>query len=82
MASYRVRLDVPRDLILSVSGLLAARRREIGTRRPGCYRQALIRSRRCLGERGFALLTQRWQTLRHVTASPRKSARSPAPRSS
>ena len=35
-------------------------------------RNALIRSRRCLGERGFALLTQRWQTLQHVTASPGK----------
>jgi hypothetical protein len=23
-----------------------------------------------LGERGFALLTQRWKTLQHVTASP------------
>jgi hypothetical protein len=35
-------------------------------------RNALLRSRRCLGERGFALLTQRWQVLRHVTASPGK----------
>jgi hypothetical protein len=33
-------------------------------------RNALIRSARCLGERGFALLTQRWQALRHTTASP------------
>jgi hypothetical protein len=33
-------------------------------------RNALIRSVRCLGERGFALLTQRWQTLQHVTMSP------------
>jgi hypothetical protein len=33
-------------------------------------RNALIRSARCLGERGFALLTQRWRTLQHVTASP------------
>jgi len=45
VVSYRVTLDVPRDLILFVSGLLAARRRQIGTRkgtrRPGCYRQAL-----------------------------------------
>jgi hypothetical protein len=31
---------------------------------------ALVRSLRCLGERGFALLTQRWRTLQHVTASP------------
>ena len=35
-------------------------------------RNALLRSVRCLGERGFALLTQRWQVLRHVTASPGK----------
>jgi hypothetical protein len=33
-------------------------------------RNALIRSARCLGERGFALLTQRWRALQHVTASP------------
>jgi hypothetical protein len=25
-----------------------------------------------MGERGFALLTQRWQTLQHVTMSPGK----------
>ena len=46
MISYRVRLDVPVALVLFVSGLLAARRREIGTRkntrRLGCYRQALF----------------------------------------
>ncbi len=46
MVSYRVMLDVPRELILFVSGLLAARRREIGTRKGtrklGCYRQALF----------------------------------------
>ena len=33
-------------------------------------RNALIRSLRCIGERGFALLTQRWQTLKLVTISP------------
>ena len=42
MVSYRVLLDVPRELILFVSGLLAAHRCEIGTRkgtrRLGCYR--------------------------------------------
>ncbi len=27
---------------------------------------------RCLGERGFALLTGRWRTLQHITASPGK----------
>ncbi|GAA2350006.1 hypothetical protein GCM10010170_039300 [Dactylosporangium salmoneum] len=30
----------------------------------------LLRSLRCLGERGLALLTQRWRALQHVTASP------------
>lgn len=32
----------------------------------------LLRSLRCLGERGFALLTGRWRTLRYSTTSPRK----------
>lgn len=32
----------------------------------------LLRGLRCLGERGFALLTQRWRILQHVTASPNK----------
>jgi DDE superfamily endonuclease len=31
----------------------------------------LLRSLRCLSERGFAILTGRWHTLRHTTASPR-----------
>jgi hypothetical protein len=35
-------------------------------------RNALQRSLRCLGERAFALLTQRWRTLQHITASPSK----------
>ena len=41
---------------------------DIGTR----TRNALQRSLRCPGERGFALLTQRWRTLQHITASPGK----------
>jgi hypothetical protein len=41
---------------------------DIGTR----TRNALLRSLRCLGERGFALVTGRWRTLRHITASPGK----------
>jgi hypothetical protein len=32
----------------------------------------LLRSMRCHGERGFAILLGRWRTLRHTTASPRK----------
>ena len=32
----------------------------------------LLRSMRCLGERGFAILLGRWRTLRHTTASPSK----------
>ena len=35
-------------------------------------RNAIQRSLRCLGERGFALLSQRWRTLQHITASPSK----------
>ncbi|MFF5233405.1 transposase family protein [Dactylosporangium sp. NPDC000521] len=31
----------------------------------------LLRSMRRLGERGFAILTGRWRTLRHTTANPR-----------
>jgi len=30
----------------------------------------LLSSARCLGERGSALLSQRWKTLQNVTASP------------
>jgi DDE superfamily endonuclease len=41
---------------------------DIGTR----TRNAMLRSLRCLGERGFALLTGRWRTLQHITASPSK----------
>jgi hypothetical protein len=33
-------------------------------------RNALLRGLRCLGERGFALLTQRWAALQHITADP------------
>ena len=50
---------------------------DIGTR----TRNAVLRSLRRLGERGFALLTQRWRTLQHITASPGRSATSPAQRS-
>ncbi|MEU4408648.1 transposase family protein [Streptosporangium sp. NPDC023963] len=45
----------------SVHDLVAARTRNM-----------LLRALRCLGERGFALLTQRWRTLQHITASPSK----------
>jgi DDE superfamily endonuclease/Helix-turn-helix of DDE superfamily endonuclease len=33
-------------------------------------RDTLLRALRCQGERGFALLTCRWRTLQHITASP------------
>jgi hypothetical protein len=33
-------------------------------------RNALLRSKRCLGERGFALLAQHWKTLQYMTVSP------------
>jgi hypothetical protein len=32
----------------------------------------LLRSTRCLGERGFALLTGRWRALQRVTVGPRR----------
>jgi DDE superfamily endonuclease len=32
----------------------------------------LLRSMRCLGERGFALLVGRWRALQHITACPKK----------
>jgi hypothetical protein len=35
-------------------------------------RNAIQRSLRCRGERGFALLNQRWRTLQRITASPSK----------
>jgi DDE superfamily endonuclease len=35
-------------------------------------RNAIQRSLRCLGERGFALLAGRWRALQHITASPSK----------
>jgi hypothetical protein len=35
-------------------------------------RNALLSGLRCLGERGFALLTGRWRSLRHLTTSPSK----------
>ncbi|MDO3650648.1 transposase family protein, partial [Nocardia mangyaensis] len=35
-------------------------------------RNALLRGLRCLGERGFAVLTRRWRALQRITASPEK----------
>ncbi|GAA5766714.1 hypothetical protein [Streptosporangium roseum] len=32
----------------------------------------LLSAPRCLGERGFALLTQRRRTLQHITTNPSK----------
>lgn len=34
---------------------------------------ALLRALRSLGERGFALLTERWTTLKHITLSPSRT---------
>lgn len=45
-------------------------------------RNALLRGLRCLGERGFSLLTRRWRALQHITASPGKIAPSSKPPSS
>jgi hypothetical protein len=41
---------------------------DIGTR----TRNVLLRDLRCRGERGLALLTQRWAALQHITADPRR----------
>ncbi|GAA2436673.1 IS5-like element IS470 family transposase [Actinomadura vinacea] len=43
-------------------------------------RDLLLRALRCQGQRGFALLTQRWRVLQHITASPSKIGISPKPR--
>jgi DDE superfamily endonuclease len=42
-------------------------------------RNAIQRSLRCLGERGFALLNQRWRTLQHITASSGRDHHRPRP---
>ena len=54
-------------------GILTPVKKPKGTKEPGINdqtRNALIRSVRCKGERGFALLSQRWKTLLLVTMSP------------
>ncbi|WP_205740398.1 hypothetical protein [Haloactinopolyspora alba] len=38
-------------------------------------RNALLRSLRCLGERGFALPLGRWRALQHITLSPTKTGK-------
>ena len=56
-------------------GILIPVRQPPGGREPDLNtrtRDALLRSLRCLGERGFALVTRRWRTLQHITASPSK----------
>jgi hypothetical protein len=55
-------------ILIPVKQAAAGRESDINTR----TRNALQRSLRCLGERGFALLTGRWRTLQHITASPSK----------
>ncbi|WP_297646241.1 transposase family protein [Pseudonocardia sp.] len=49
----------------------AARHGQVLTPANHAY-NTLLRSVRCRGERGFALLTGRWRALRRVTASPRR----------
>jgi len=55
-------------ILIPVKQPTGGRELDINTR----TRNALQRSLRCLGERGFALLNQRWRTLQHITASPSK----------
>jgi hypothetical protein len=78
-ALYRAAADLPTlaDLGYDGAGIgihipvkqpTGGRELDINTR----TRNAIQRSLRCLGERGFALLTGRWRALQHVTASPSK----------
>jgi hypothetical protein len=55
-------------ILIPVKQPAGGRELDINTR----TRNAIQRLLRCLGERGFALLTGRWRTLRHITASPSK----------
>jgi hypothetical protein len=55
-------------ILIPVKQPAGGRELDINTR----TRNAIQRSLRCLGERGLALLTGRWRTLRHITASPSK----------
>ncbi len=55
-------------ILIPVKQPSGGRELDINTR----TRNAIQRSLRCLGERGFALLSQRWRTLQHITASPGK----------
>ena len=55
-------------ILIPVKQLSGGRQPDLNAR----TRNAIQRSLRCLGERGFALLTGRWRTLQHITASPSK----------
>jgi hypothetical protein len=55
-------------ILIPVKQPSGGRELDINTR----TRNAIQRSLRCLGERGLALLTGRWRTLQHITASPSK----------
>ena len=55
---------------IHIPGQAARRRARTRYRYP--HPQRPPASLRCLGERGFALLNQRWRTLQHITASPSK----------
>jgi hypothetical protein len=58
-------------ILIPVKQPSGGRELDINTR----TRNAVQRSLRCLGERGFALLTGRWRTLQHITASPQQDRR-------
>jgi len=65
---FFVNLLIGLPMLIVASRLLRESRNPVNTR----TRNALQRSLRCLGERWFALLTSRWRTLQHITASPSK----------
>jgi hypothetical protein len=55
-------------ILIPVKQPTGGRELDINTR----TRNAIQRSLRCLGERGFALITGHSRTLQHITASPSK----------
>jgi hypothetical protein len=60
----------------SGTGIHVPARKPPGNQRPDPdtkTRNSLLRGLRSQGERGFALLTQRWTTLQRITASPRRT---------
>ena len=58
--------DAGRSILIPVKKLKGMKELDINTR----TRNMLLISARCLGKRGFVLLSQRWKAPQNVTASP------------